>query len=188
MRRLFPATCALLAVLGLAGLAGRDAGAIGPIGAQQAGTPAYYPIILRDWLATPTSGGPTPTPTITRSPFQFTLQAGSPAYIANIDNALGCKWFGISGQVFDLRMRGVIGLFVHVEAGGPSFDALTGSAPRYGASGWVIQLGEAPIATTDTYRVQLRDGAGQPLSATLVIPTFADCYKNQILVNFVQNH
>jgi hypothetical protein len=67
-------------------------------------------------------------------------------------------------------------------------DAPTGSAPKYGASGWEIALGSAPVATTDTYHIQLRTSAGQPVSDDHVIPTFADCNRNQVIINFEQNH
>lgn len=137
---------------------------------------------------TPTATGPTPTPSNTRSAFGFTLQPGSPAYIANIANTNGCNWFGISGQVFDLQNKGVVGLFVRVEGGGVSFDSPTGSAPKYGSSGYEVSLGTAPATTTGTYKIQLRNGAGQPLSDTYVVPTFQDCNRNQVLINFVQNH
>lgn len=137
---------------------------------------------------TATATGPTPTPSNTRSAFQYTLQRGSPAYVANIANSNGCSWFGLSGQVFDLQNRGMVGLTVHVEGGGISYDAITGSAPRYGNSGWEAFLGNAPVASTNTYKVQLRNGAGQPVSETIVITTFQDCNRNQIILNFNQNH
>jgi hypothetical protein len=149
-------------------------------------TRTYTPTSSR--TPTPTATGPTPTPSNTRSAFQFTLQTGSPAYTANIDNANGCSWFGISGQVFDLQNRGVIGLIVRWE--GPnntSGEAITGSAPKYGQSGYLIPLGNGPVASTNTYKVQLRNGSGQPLSEVVVLATFQDCNRNQILINFVQN-
>jgi hypothetical protein len=149
--------------------------------------PTRTPTATTTRTPTPTATGPTPTPSNTRSAFQFTLQSGSPAYIANIANANGCSWFGLSGQVYDLQNRGVIGLIVHVEGGGISFDAVTGSAPRYGTSGWEAFLGNSPVASTNTYRIQLRNGAGQPLSENIVLTTFQDCNRNQILINFVQN-
>jgi hypothetical protein len=67
-------------------------------------------------------------------------------------------------------------------------DALSGSQPKYGPSGWEVPLGNAPQATTNTYRVQLRESTGQALSEAVVLQTFNDCNRNQILINFVQNH
>jgi hypothetical protein len=138
---------------------------------------------------TPTPTGPTPTASNTRSPFNYTLQSGSPAYVTNFANNNGCSWFGMSGQVFDLAGKGVPGLFVHVE--GPNnqtFDSPTGGFPKYGVSGWEVSLGTTPVATTNSYRVQLRNGSGQPLSDTITIPTFASCTQNHIIISFVQNH
>ncbi|MDW8325727.1 MAG: hypothetical protein RMK99_04090 [Anaerolineales bacterium] len=137
---------------------------------------------------TPTPTGPTPTFTNTRSQFRFTLQPGSPAAVPNIANSNGCNWFGVSGRVFDLQNREVVGLTVRVEGGGVLVEALTGSQPKYGPSGWEVPLGNAPQATTNTYRVQLRESTGQPLSEVVVLQTFNDCNRNHILINFVQNH
>lgn len=156
-------------------------------------TPTAVPP-TRTWTPTktatpsPTATGPTLTPSRTKSPYQYTLQSGSPAYVSNIANTNGCQWFGLSGQVFDLQNRGVVGLTMHVEGNGVNYDAFTGSAPRYGPSGWEAPLGNAPVASTNTYKIQLRNGTGQPLSETVVLDTFNDCGKNQIIINFIQNH
>ncbi len=149
-------------------------------------TRTFTPTHTHTPTVTPT--GPTPTFTRTKSPFQYALQTGSPTAIANIANSNGCSWFGVSGRVFDLQNREMVGLIVHVEGGGLVLDVLTGSAPKYGSSGWEVPLGSAPVASTNTYRVQLRDGAGRPLSENVVLQTFNDCQKNQIIVNFAQNH
>lgn len=137
---------------------------------------------------TPTPTGPTATFTNTKSQFRFTLQPGSPAAVPNIANSNGCNWFGVSGRVFDLQNRDVVGLSVRVEGGGLVVEALTGSQPKYGPSGWEVPLGNAPQATTNTYRVQLRESTGQALSEVVVLQTFNDCNRNQIIINFVQNH
>ena len=136
----------------------------------------------------PTNTGPTPTASKTRSPNPWTLQLGSPAYLANTVNTAGCNWMGITGQAFDLLGKPVLGYYVHLEGGGLTVDALTGGKPSVGPGGYEIVLSDHPIETTDTYRVQLRNASGQPLSDTYVIPTFGDCRRNWILVNFVQNH
>lgn len=148
------------------------------------GTPHYLPIVLKNY---PDLSGPTRTPTATPSPFNFTLQPGSPAYVSNFANNQGCGWFGMSGQVFDLVGAGVPGLFIHVDGPNLSVDTLTGSQPKYGMSGWEVSLGTTPVATTNSYFIQLRNSSGQPLSDTYMIPTFAECNKNHIIINFVQN-
>ena len=121
-------------------------------------------------------------------PFFFVFQPGSPAYLANTVNTAGCNWMGITGQAFDLLGKPVLGYYVHLEGGGLTVDAPTGGKPSVGPGGYEIVLSDHPIETTDTYRVQLRNASGQPLSDTYVIPTFGDCRRNWILVNFVQNH
>jgi len=118
----------------------------------------------------------------------YTLQEGHPAYIANFANTAGCNWMGLAGQVFDLNGRPQIGLVVHLEGGGLISDTLTGSKLEYGPSGYEFVLGDHPVQTTNTYIIQLRNSAGMPLSGVYVIPTFAECNKNLILVSFVQNH
>ena len=126
-------------------------------------------------------------------PYAFALQNGSPFYLRNFANTAGCNWQGIAGQVYDLNGRHVIGLVAHLEGGGLNIDALTGSKPEYGQSGYEFFLTSTPQTTTDMYRVQLRTAGGAPLSDVYVIPTFANtapdiCPKNLALVNFVQNH
>lgn len=146
-------------------------------------TPTRTPTKTR----TLTPVGPTATKTPTRSTFQYTLQPGSPTYLANFANTAGCNWMGVAGQVFDLNNKQVIGLLVHLEGGGVVVESVTGSKPAYGAGGYELPFNDHPVQTTGVYRIQLRN-AGSPLSDTYVINTFADCSKNLILVNFVQNH
>jgi hypothetical protein len=135
---------------------------------------------------TPT--GPTPTPSRTLSPFNYLMQNGHPTYMQNWANTAGCSWLGIAGQVFDLSGRSVQGLYVHLEGGGLNVDAPTGAKPAYGPSGYELYLTDHVVNTTDIYKVQLRDSAGKALSDWYLVPTFQDCAKNLILVNFEQNH
>ncbi|MFQ5406929.1 MAG: hypothetical protein ACE5FI_00715 [Anaerolineales bacterium] len=144
---------------------------------------------------TPTATGPTPTPsatvapTNTLSPFQFTLQADGIQYTRNfVYPELDCNWMGIAGQVFDLNNKPLIGNLVHLEGGGFSVDAITGTKSEYGPGGYEHILDSTPKDTTDEYVVQLLDPTGAALSDQIVVPTFADCNRNLILVNFVQNH
>ena len=147
--------------------------------------PFYFPIVFRDYAVTP---GLSPTPTRTRSPFQFTLQDGNPVYLKNFANTAGCNWLGIAGQVFDLNGNVMLNLIVHLEGGGLNVDTITGTRIEYGPGGYELYLGNTPINTADVYRIQLRTSVGQPLSDVYVVPTFADCNRNLILANFVQNH
>ncbi len=150
--------------------------------------PSQTPSRTPTSTVTPTRSGPTPTATRTRSAFNYELQNGSVTYLANFINGSGCNWFGLAGQAFDLNGRPIIGLTVHLEGGGLSLDALTGSQPAIGPGGYEIPLDNHPVETSDTYRLQLRNNTGTALSDTLVIKTFGDCKRNLVLVNFVQNH
>lgn len=148
--------------------------------------PAGTPAGARTPGATPT--GPTPTASATRAAFLYTLQNGAVTYLDNFVNSSGCNWFGIVGQAFGLDGRPVIGLTVHLEGDDLSLDALTGSQPAIGPAGYEIPLGNTPIATTNTYSLQLRNNTGTALSERFVIKTFDECDKNLVMVSFVQNH
>ena len=149
-------------------------------------TPTITLTPSKTFTLTPT--GPTPTKTRTLSPFPYVLQNGRPTYMANWSNSAGCKWLGIAGQAFDLNGRAVQGLYVHLEGGGYNMDGPTGSKPMYGTGGYELFLADHVFNSTDTFKVQLRDGAGNQLSDWYAIPTFEDCSKNLVLVNFVQDH
>jgi hypothetical protein len=138
--------------------------------------------------SSPTPTGPTPTRTRTQAPYPYVLQNGRATYMANWSNTAGCKWLGMAGQVFDLNGRAVQGLYVHLEGGGLSLDGPTGAKTMYGPGGYELYLSDHVFNSTDTYKVQLRDGAGNALSDWYTIPTFEDCSKNLILVNFTQDH
>jgi hypothetical protein len=127
-------------------------------------------------------------PTKTLSPLPYTLQTGSPAYLRNYVNTAACKWMGIVGQAFGLDGKPQLNLYVRLEGGGLSLEGVTGSQPAIGPGAYQIVLGDHPVDTTDTYRVQLRNASGQPISDTYIIPTKGDCNSNLVLVNFAQNH
>ncbi|MBM4423948.1 MAG: hypothetical protein FJ030_11220 [Chloroflexi bacterium] len=135
------------------------------------------------------TSAPTFTPTKTRSAFPFTVQGGAPTPIQNFANSAGCNWMGVAGQAFNLEGNPIIGLIVHLEGGGISTDAITGTKTAYGAGGYEFFLNDRPVLTLGEYQIQLRDQNGTtPLSDVVVVNTFADCSKNLLLVNFVQNH
>jgi len=131
----------------------------------------------------------TPTATKTRSAFPFTVQGGGPTPIQNFANSAGCNWMGIAGQAFDLQGNPIINLVVHLEGGGLNADAVTGTKTAYGAGGYEFFINNRPVQTSAEYKVQLRDPSGKiPYSDIVIVDTFADCSKNLLLVNFVQNH
>lgn len=159
----------------------------------ETGTPTLTPTLT----PTPTATGPTPTRTNTPSPFQYTLQNDRINYTQNFARpTLGCNWQGIAGMAYDLNGRPVIGLLVQVQGGGLDYSALTGTRPEYGSGGYELFITDRPQTTTNTYRVQLRNANGQPLSESIVVPTFENqqdangntvCSRQLALVYFVQN-
>ena len=138
---------------------------------------------------TPTPPAETYTPTPTGLP--FSIQPGSPIYMANsFVNALGCDWMGVGGQVFDTGGAPIVGLSVHLEGqlGGQPIDltALTGSAVVLGPSGYVFDLSDRPTASQGTLWLQLQDTAGLELSDQLFLTTYESCEQNFMLVNWRQ--
>lgn len=155
---------------------------------QVAETPSETATLDPNLALTPSPTGPTPTPSRTRSPFPFTVQGNGPVAVQNFANSSGCNWMGIGGQAFNLENNPIVGLIVHLESSGLTLDAITGSKTAYGAGGYEIALSDRAVQTVGEYTVQLQDANGSPLSDVIVVNTFADCTKNLLLVNFVQNH
>lgn len=151
-------------------------------------TPSLTPTSTEPIPLTDTPTSPAVTPSQTRSPFPFTLQAGGPTYLPNFANSAGCNWMGIAGQAFGLQQEPLIGLIVHLDGGGLGLDSITGSKAAYGSGGYEFFLNDRVVQTTGEYKAQLLDGNGSPLSPVIPVNTFADCTKNLILVNFTQNH
>lgn len=133
---------------------------------------------------------PTPTPTPTPMKIVFVLQEGAPQYSPNDMNKYGCDWFGVAGQVFNSLGQPLTG--VTVEVGGQLDLAeinkitLSGTAPEYGESGWVVELGVKPVASLGTLYAQLWDLDGQPLSGRIYFNTYEDCSQNLVLMIFRQ--
>ena len=145
--------------------------------------------IATDTPTVTNTSAPTFTPSKTRSAFPFTVQGGAPTPIQNFANSAGCNWMGIAGQAFNLEGNPIIGLVVHLEGGDLNQDAITGTKTAYGAGGYEFFINNRPVQTIGEYKIQLRDQNGAtPLSDVIVVNTFADCSKNLLLVNFVQNH
>ena len=167
-RVVIQAATALIAVVWLVGLmAGQRPAAAEVAGALS--TQAFMPLVQRH----------PPLPT-------YALQPDTPTYLSNFLNNLGCNWLGLAGRVFDTDSQPVLGLVVQVRAGGVDLPAVqTGSAPAIGPGGYVVYLADHPSATSDYYTIQLFSEAGPAVSEAYAIPTFADCTRNVVLVNFV---
>ena len=150
----------------------------------------FLPVIYKSVFSSPPVSS---TPTITPSTFRFTMQNNYPTYVQNFANVDGCNWQGFAGQGFDLSRRPIVGLIVHIEGGGINYDAITGASPAYGLAGYELFLTSTPIATTTTFRMQLRNQAAEALSDWYYVATFANnsdgsCPQNLGVANFLQNH
>lgn len=149
--------------------------------------PSLTPTEIQEEETTPT---PEETP---EEGFPFVIQnpPGEPVYIQNIHYPdLGCDWMGLGGQVFALNGAPMKFLTVHLggELNGGTIDllTLTGTAPQYGEGGYEFTLADTTIASNNSVWVELLDQAGLPLSDKMNFDTFADCEKNQIIINFQQ--
>ena len=135
--------------------------------------------------ASPTGFTPLPGGTLAATVLPFELQNDAVTYRAHPD---GCKGLWLIGQVFDINGGPVRGLPVQVTSGGVFQGAVvfTGTAPRWGDSGYELELNSTPVE--DQFVVQLLFTTGQPLSEPVVVKTLASCAQNVAVVNFIQNH
>lgn len=119
----------------------------------------------------------------TPSQYPFVLENGEVTARA-YTGAERCEFLGVAGQVFNQNGEPVVGIPVVVE-GDEFFEnlVLTGSAPRYGQSGYEVRLNDAPIEATFT--VQLWSDTGFQISEPVAIETTESCEENLIIVNFV---
>jgi hypothetical protein len=129
-----------------------------------------------------------PTPSATPTP-RFALQPGSPLGIANfVQPEAGCAWMGVGGQALDVTGLPVSSLVVEVGGSLQGVDvihlALTGSNPTLGPGGFVIQLGTQPVASQESVWLQIKNLAGIAQTEKIYFPTFAECERNFILINF----
>ena len=160
-------------------------------------TPTFIPTVVPTNTAiAPTAivvlPEPTLAPTATlvvepASVYSYILQEGSIGHTSQFAYPeLGCDWLGVAGTVFDGQGTAAEDLIVHVEGpDGFSIDALIGTKPEFGPAGYEVTLTSSPIETDLLYTVQLLDVFGNPVSESYPFPTFDDCDRNLILVNFV---
>lgn len=123
-------------------------------------------------------------PAITSAPaFAFVLNELDTDYV---QNAAGCEWSGVAGQVVNLQGGGALDLTVQVMSEARDFvaTAATGSASSYGPGGFEVQLGDAPQLAP--FIVQLLGPDNAPLSAEYLVVTADQCEQNTVVVTFVQ--
>ncbi len=118
----------------------------------------------------------------------FIPQPGTPTGIPNfVEPELGCAYAGIGGQAFDQSGQPKSGLVVQIagQIAGQNVEyyAVTGSSDKFGPGGFLIQLGDSPVATSGELNLKLLNIAGEQLSTEIWIDTFEDCSKNLLLVN-----
>ena len=151
-------------------------------------TPTFTPTITKTATKTKTS---VPTQTATSTP--YTLQADTPVYIENFahtDDA--CNWMGVAGQVFGLDDEPVLNLVVIVKGtiNGSIIDvtSVTGvvDAEVYGPGGYEIVLGNSAVATNQSLSIQVFDLNGNALSEEVIFATYANCDKNLVIINFME--
>lgn len=158
-------------------------------------TPTQTPTITPSETPTPTltptqTITQTPTvpsipPTVTTSPFPFTLRNNQLAFTSNFANTAGCQWQGMGGAVFDLNDQPLNGIRVHV-FGGQGVDLYTASGTNtlYGQGGWEIQVDTT--ISTQIYYIELQSQEGTTLSPTVQITYPGSCEGNLAVINFEQ--
>jgi hypothetical protein len=133
---------------------------------------------------------PVPTFTPTTIPPPFALQPGNPVRIPNIANDKSCDWMGVGGQIFNLQNQPIANLGIHLEGELEgevvNLDAVSGSAPDIGPSGYVFDLADQPISSEGLLWIQLNDGAGMPLSEQIFFNTSDNCNENFVMINWRQ--
>jgi len=133
----------------------------------------------------------TSIPQITATPFPFTLQSVTPAYIKNFAHLSdGCDWLGAAGQIFDRDGKPLINHVVMVtgkiEGRIVEFVGITGvpQADIYGPGGFEIQIANHVFASEKALFVQVFNLDGIPISDSFPFDTFSDCEKNLVIINF----
>ena len=120
---------------------------------------------------------------------KYVLQSGSPIWLQSFTHA-DCTWMGVAGQVFDASGNPLQALLLHVYGSleGQPVDLLgiTGGAIAYGPGGYEITLSQKVINSDNSLWIEVWDLNDQVLSDPIPFGTFADCSRNLVLINFVQ--
>ncbi len=133
-------------------------------------------------LPTIVEGEPTVAPELDDGQ-PFAIAEDGVLYISN-QNGRDCNWASIAGAVTNASNQPLPGFGVRISGDEVSATVYSGTSSAFGAGGYEITLGSAPIVST--YRVQLVTTGGAPLSAELEVTTRDDCEQNVAVVNFVQ--
>ncbi|NDJ79347.1 MAG: hypothetical protein GYB65_24110, partial [Chloroflexi bacterium] len=148
-------------------------------------TPILPPTITPSPTVTPTPAAASVLPTSTLSPFPFIVQRGTPRIRDNYLNGAGCDWLGVVGTTITNTGDHVQDIDVRVWSEDGTLVATTtsGDAPIYGASGWEVQLGDAPAVGRYSVGLWANDIAlSEPVSFLLQ----GTCESNLAKINFVR--
>ena len=140
------------------------------------------PVFVASPQPTLVEGEPTATPPLDDG-HPYAIASDGVLYISN-QNGRDCNWASIAGSVTNASNQPLPGFGVRITGDGVSATVYSGTSSTFGAGGYEITLGSAPIVST--YRVQLVTTGGAPLSAELAVTTRDDCEQNVAVVNFVQ--
>jgi len=117
--------------------------------------------------------------------------SGTPVAIRNfISPESGCNWSGVGGQVFNQQGVPISGLIVKI--GGKiedkkiEFYTVTGSSPKLGPGGFVIEIQDRIFSSENTLHLKLLDASGAVLSEKIPFSTYEDCKNNLVIINLVE--
>lgn len=117
----------------------------------------------------------------------FVLAEAGVIYAPNA-NGQGCDWASIAGSVSGLGGEPLDNFGVQItdaeDAERLDVKVFSGSAATFGAGGFELPLGGAPLE--GEYIVQLFSAAGAPLSDEYRVATRASCDENVAVLNFIQ--
>lgn len=130
------------------------------------------------------TGATPPIGAVNNTPSQYPFMLDGEVEYDEYTGAEQCDYLAVKGTVTNMDGEPVVGIPVVVE-GDEFFESLvlSGSAPRYGQSGYEVVLNDAPVEATFT--VQLWSDTGFQISPPVTVETTEDCEENLITVNFV---
>jgi hypothetical protein len=156
---------------------------------------ANTPLPLSTSSASQATQEPTPNQAVAgfqKPAFPYGLQSGTPAFLQNFVNTDGCNYLGVGGQVLKLNGDAVSGMVVEITGTLSGKNVLnlvlTGNAQNLGPGGYAIKIGDQPVASSGTLKIQVFDLNGAPQTPLIPIDTSADCNKNFLLVNFFEQY
>jgi hypothetical protein len=140
------------------------------------------PVFVSSPQPTLANGQPTHTPSLDDL-HPFAIASDGVLYISN-QNGRECNWASIAGSVTNSSNDPLPGFGIRVAGQGVSATVYSGTNSTFGAGGYELNLGSAPIVSN--YTVQLVTTGGAPLSPDVAITTRDECNQNVVVVNFVQ--